>query len=229
MRRFKVVQALLDLYESPCYLEIGVQNGITFHQTHAARKVAVDPVFRFDVDAARQQPENANSDYHQIPSDEYFCSEGANEAFDVIFLDGLHTFDQTLRDFNNALGLLKPGGVILIDDTMPSTYAASLPDQGLSARVRRATEPDNRAWMGDVFRLVYFIRDYFPQYSYATLEDNHGQTIVWKSQRISTSNPRSVEAIARLEFADMIIHRRELNIAQLADVLPELIAAQSAA
>lgn len=228
MHRFDVVQALLDLYQSPSYLEVGVQDGITFHRTHAARKVAVDPVFRFDVDVARQQPENANSAYHQLPSDAYFCGPGVGAAFDVIFIDGLHTFDQTLRDFHNAIGLLKPGGVILLDDTVPNTYAASLPNEVASVRLRQATEPHNRAWMGDVFRLVYFIRDYFPQYSYATLADNHGQTIVWRAQRTASAKPRSVEAVARLEFADVMLHRDELNIAYLADVLPVLTAARRA-
>ena len=38
------------------------------------------------------------------------------ESFDVIYVDGSHEEDDTLMDLILSFGLLKPGGVLLIDD-----------------------------------------------------------------------------------------------------------------
>src|ERR1022692_2180630 len=94
--RADVVQALVDLYEEPSYLEIGVHSGETFHAVKAKRKVAVDPKFAIS-------PENREASdvvvYHEVTSDIYFGElASSDEQFDVIFLDGLHTLEQTLRD-----------------------------------------------------------------------------------------------------------------------------------
>jgi hypothetical protein len=40
------------------------------------------------------------------------------EVYDLIFIDGWHTFDYTLLDFFYADLLLKVGGIIIIDDAM---------------------------------------------------------------------------------------------------------------
>lgn len=45
--RPQVLQAFLSFYQKPAYLEIGVQNGATFHALHAGSKTAVDPRFNF--------------------------------------------------------------------------------------------------------------------------------------------------------------------------------------
>ena len=45
----------------------------------------------------------------------------ANELFDLIFIDGMHLFDYALVDFFYSDLLLKPGGLLIIDDVwMPS-------------------------------------------------------------------------------------------------------------
>ena len=86
LSRAEVVQGLLGRHSVPSYLEIGVSTGATFHAVKASRKVAVDPHFDFDLEAARaSQPE---AQYHEITSDEYFGRIAApSDRFDVIFLD----------------------------------------------------------------------------------------------------------------------------------------------
>jgi predicted O-methyltransferase YrrM len=65
--------------------------------------------------------------YHKTISDIYFGElASSDEKFDVIVLDGLHTFEQTLRDLLNSEAYLKPNGVVIIDDVMPNSYQASL-------------------------------------------------------------------------------------------------------
>ena len=220
MRRSEVIQRLLDLYDAPDYLEIGVCEGATFHAVRAARRVAVDPDFRFDIQAAAADPANDGAAYHPITSDAWFTGPGRGERFDLIFLDGLHLFDQTLRDLIHAIQRLKPGGAIVIDDVLPVSYGASLRDVEESAKFRRmspgATEP--KAWMGDVFKLVFWIRDYLLDWSYATVSDNHGQLVLWREPRTADVPPLDLEAIARLEYKDVVFRPRAYNFMGLDEI-----------
>jgi hypothetical protein len=213
MDRRQVNQRLLDLFQSPSYLEVGVWQGDTFHAVNAARKVAVDPDFQFDVAAAQADPANDHTIYHATTSDDYFTrSAGRDDRFDLIFLDGLHTLEQTLRDLLHAIDRLNDGGVIVIDDVLPSSYGASLSDLADAGKYRRMADPQgSRAWMGDVFRLVFFVRDYLASYSYATITDNHGQMILWRQTREHDVPTLTVEQISRLEYKDVVFRPRAYN------------------
>ena len=226
--RPQVLQTLLGLYESPSYLEVGVNHGLTFHALRASRKVAVDPCFNFDVEAMRATPENGDAVYHEMTSDAYFESiSGSADRFDVIYLDGLHTFDQTLRDLLNAVALLKEGGVIVIDDVLPSTYASSMPTMERFFELRTSLGLDEHSWMGDVFRLIFFVRDYMPAYSYATINETHGQTAIWRGTRQRTDVGRTVEDIARLAYGDAMINKAQYNFQPIADIAKALAASRS--
>ena len=226
MQRSEVIQRLLDLYEAPAYLEIGVCEGATFHAVRAARRIAVDPNFQFDIQAAAANPANADAAYHAITSDAWFAGPGRDERFDLIFLDGLHLFDQTLRDLLHSVQRLKPGGAIVIDDVLPSSYGASLRDLEESAKFRRMspgpTEP--KAWMGDVFKLVFWIRDYLLDWRYATVTDNHGQLVLWRAPRVAEVPPLEIAAIAALEYKDVVFRPRAYNFRPLGEIVAEMAA-----
>jgi Methyltransferase domain len=214
--RAQVVQRFLSLYESPGYLEVGVSKGATFHEVVAARKVGVDPRLRFKVTEAQ------GVEYHEVGSDTYF-GEIADPAdrFDVIYLDGLHTLEQTLRDFTNALAFLSPAGVIVIDDVYPSSYVAALPDIDEHRAVRRELGVTSGAWMGDVYRLVFLIDTFFQQLTYRTVADNHGQLVVW-AQRRSDTPRRRVAEIAELPYERIVLDRAPFNFAPLATIVEEV-------
>lgn len=221
--RPEVVQQVLDLYKRPSYLEIGVNAGETFHQVQARHKVAVDPLFVFDVDEARKA--NSNAVYHEIPSDEYFGTIIAPDTkFDVIYLDGLHTFEQTLRDLINALDHLTPNGVIVIDDVRPPSYLASLPDRENYFKVRTVTKVTDKSWMGDVYRLIWFIDTFFQNLSYRTIANNHGQAVVWRQRRESVTERRAVD-VSALTFEEMILQLDTLRELPFSEIIEEVRAA----
>ena len=87
------INKLLHLIGGSSYLEVGVQEGKTFHQVDATTKVAVDPKFLFDVHKAREG--NSACAYHEVTSDRYFQGLSGSDSFDLIFLDGLHRYEQT--------------------------------------------------------------------------------------------------------------------------------------
>lgn len=210
MERCRVIQDLLDLYRDPSYLEIGVNQGHTFLPLSARVKVGVDPQFAFDIDrASRSDP---TSTFYSETSDSFFLRSFLSETkFDVIFIDGLHTYDQTLRDLMNSLQCLNDGGVIIVDDVMPSDYAASVEDISTMLLLRRQNGDSRLDWMGDVFKLVFFVQSFLPMFSYATIAENHGQTVLWRDAKARESQftTRDIDALA---FKDCYLHRDVFNL-----------------
>jgi hypothetical protein len=216
--RSTVIQTLLNLFPEPTYLEIGVAKGETFRSISAARKVAVDPRFQFDPLSCEAET------YHKVASDVYFGEIAAvNDKFDVIYLDGLHTAEQTLRDLMNSLCHVKSNGVIVVDDVYPDSYAASLPDIGLTTLVKRHLGQTDHNWMGDVFKLVFFVHSFCQQHSFATVSDNHGQLVVWRERRSARGiGEKSLKYISHMDFADMITSIEVLNRKPFADIVMQV-------
>ena len=186
------------------YLEVGVAKGSTFFAVEASEKHGVDPRFRFDPASRRS---HRNERYHPISSDAFFDKAlGREHAFDLIFLDGLHTFSQTLRDFLSSQALAHSRTVWLIDDTVPNSAVAADPSLERVQEARRlAGNPDNQAWMGDVFKVIAFIDNFCPQYSCFTPE-GHGQTVVLPMPRKEEAKRfPSVKAIDQLDYVDLLL------------------------
>lgn len=205
------LRAVRDLLGARRYLEIGVSKGATFHAVDFARQVAVDPRFRFDPDAHAAP----NRVYHQVTSDTFFARlAGPEERFDLIFVDGLHTFEQTLRDLISALAVLAPGGALLIDDVLPNDVYSALRDQRQAVQARAAAGGAGKSWHGDVYKVVFALHDLFPMLDYRTFSDRgNPQTLVIRRPRPDFA-PRfdDLEAISRLGYFDM---RQPPNLAVL--------------
>ena len=75
-----------------------------------------------------------------VESDAYFSSLAPEVTFDLAYLDGLHTFEQTKSDLINALRHV-PTGAVLIDDTVPSDEIAAMRDIDESYAERRKWRP----------------------------------------------------------------------------------------
>lgn len=222
MLRSQVVQPILDLFEAPCYLEIGVNAGETFRALRAGRKVAVDPAFLFDTAAAAAADRSA--EFHEVTSDAYFHALAPDAPpFDVVFIDGLHTLEQSLRDLMNTLTHVHRRSVIVLDDVLPLNHAASLREIGQWVRLRELSPDLPDAWMGDVYRLVYFVAAFLPDWSYATVAENHGQTVMWRGARPVVE--RTVEAVARTSYEDTVLDRAVFNLQPFETVRGRLAAA----
>jgi hypothetical protein len=229
MTRADIVQALLNLFEAPSYLEIGVDNGYTFNKVTAQNKRAVDPVFKF-------QPQDvAHGDrtirHFSVTSDVYFESQGANWPIDVAFVDGLHTFEQTLRDLLNVQANLKAHGVIVVDDINPISYHASLPDPSEAFRVRDHQARlypqmiDDHSWMGDVYKLIFFVRDFMQSWNYACVAESRGQLVLWRQPRAAADvGTRSYAAIEATSFREVVSCQAEFRFQPMAEILAQVAA-----
>ena len=54
-----------------------------------------------------------------MTSDSFF--EKNNKIYDLIFIDGLHLYEQVYKDITNALKVLQPNGTIVCHDMLPTT------------------------------------------------------------------------------------------------------------
>jgi hypothetical protein len=109
------------------YLEIGCQGNICFDAVAMLDKMGVDP---------------KSGGTHKEYSDDFFIKN--TKYFDVIFIDGLHIYDQARRDVVNAIKFLKPGGWIAIHDM--------LPDDAISEHVPNISPGP---WSGDVWKVAF--------------------------------------------------------------------------
>ena len=218
--RAEVVNRMTGLFARPRYLEIGVAAGETFLNVSAATKVAVDPNFNLDVAAYA----NSTQIFYETTSDEYFSKHNdPQDKFDVVYIDGLHTFEQTLRDFTNAMESLSPNGIVVIDDVLPTSYAAALSSQLDAMLVKQATDDDDNSWMGDTYKLVYFIHAFFPSLRLRTVNDNHGQAVVWRTPRAAADfQTYSIQEICSLEFLDVIKNQACFGMAALDKIVTEI-------
>lgn len=133
------------------YLEIGVDDpDNTFNKVEVPSKWAVDPYMDdtgchvWNDKNVQQLRDRIKGNFFMRTSDEFFSyMKNIRIQWDMIFIDGLHYQEQVLKDIDNALRHLSPGGIILIDDCYPQNpyHIKTPPDRG-------------QPWMGTVYRAM---------------------------------------------------------------------------
>lgn len=158
MNRIQIINALIKKNGYKTYLEIGVntpaQPGYSHEGVEVATKHGVDP--------------NVDTTY-RMTSDDFFA-ENTN-MYDIVFVDGLHIFDQAHRDIENSLRFLNPGGTIVVHDCNP---------------VREITQRAVRAsstWHGDVWKAILKLRMERKDVSIYTIDADEGCAIVTKGSQ----------------------------------------------
>ena len=202
---------LAALRNARSYLEIGVRAGDTFFNIAAPLKVAVDPMFQFDP-ADHAEP---GAYYFSLPSNIFFRklkrgelgikSERDPLTFDLIFIDGLHTYEQSYRDFLNSLDFAHENTVWVLDDTIPCDEFSAIPDMEASFAARKEAGARGLPWHGDVYKTVLAIHDNHPEFSYCTLMGENPQTVVWRAEKSARAPVFSrPEAITQVGFYDLL-------------------------
>ena len=142
----------------------------------APHRVGVDPKPLFDLDPNRL-PKNAS--ISAVTSDEFFGATRVDTSFDVVFLDGLHTFRQTYHDLINALRVCR-SGVIVVDDVVPGDEVSAMPDQSESVAERKRRNLPGDAWYGDVFKVILCVHKYHPELRVRTVVGSgNPQALIW--------------------------------------------------
>ena len=151
------IERIYAQLEPEAILEIGTAQG---HSLAAARAptlaIAVDPVPSATV------PLRADTCLVPEPSDVFFASDRLGglldgRRLDVVFIDGLHLFEQALRDFIHAEAYVTESSLIMIHDTLPL-------NEPTQSRNR-----DTQFHTGDVWKLVVCLRSLRPELEIETI------------------------------------------------------------
>jgi hypothetical protein len=208
------VARVAAVVKAQTYLEIGVSQGRTFRAVGIPHRVGVDPGRRFD--PAHYPGERF--EFHNVTSDAFFASYSRSSKFDVIFIDGLHVFDQAYRDLINSLAHAHERTVWLIDDVNPGDEFAAIPDHDRAVAERlRVTGVKRGMWQGDVYKVMLALHDLHPEFSYATIAERNWQSIVWRQPRPVQPLFGSVEAIDKVGYHEFVEHRDRLLNAMTED------------
>jgi len=125
--RIDVVHRLIEKFDNPSYLEIGCAGDHLFDTVRVNKKVGVDPATGGNV---------------RKTSDDFF--EDNNDRFDVVFIDGLHEYEQVRRDIINSIEFLNKGGWIALHDLMPRNWIE-----------QHVPNVSSAEWTGDVWKVAF--------------------------------------------------------------------------
>ena len=202
--RVGIVAAELRRFDRSRYLEIGVHTGVLFTHVRARRKVGVDPVRAVPGWRWWLHPNTAvRGSFVATTSDEYFAALAPATRFDVVFVDGEHTYEQSLRDVENALAHLSPDGVVLVHDCNPPSAASALRDPREAARL-----PGGECWCGDVWKTIVHLRAARSDLRVETFDTDFGIGVVRRGSR--DPFPLEVADVNALTYGDLRRNRVEL-------------------
>jgi len=213
MNRVKAVERALAGRVSPVYLEIGVSKGLAFRRIGADEKIAVDPAFRLSPRSRALADAKARvTHYFETTSDDFFTTQSGfleQRPVDVALIDGLHTYEQVVRDVENTLRYLRDDGVIFLHDCNPPFELAGRRAESWEDFVGQQSGPlVIGIWNGDVWKAIVQLRTR-PDLLVGVLKCDQGVGFVRKGRPESTL-PYTVDQVAALTYADLKADRRRL-------------------
>ena len=159
--RTEIINYLIRKFSYRTYLEIGVNNPKeNFNKIKIKHKEGVDPNWR-------RNPKKGKK--NEMESDQFFQEIKENKKYDIIFIDGLHTYEQTKKDVQNSLKHLFKEGTIIIHDCNPKTEWH-----------QRGIEDfhDGEEWNGTTWKAFIELRCTNPHLSMHTIDTDCGCGII---------------------------------------------------
>lgn len=169
MHHVEIINTLIQRYDYATYLEIGVHTKQNcFNHIIAPYKTGIDPGY-----------ENPSEQYdYKMESDSFFqdLRAGLTEfpmdmRWDIIFIDGLHTAEQVVRDVHNSLEHLQDGGTIVMHDCSP-------PHPMFAREVYQPDYPVPVEWCGTTWKAFYKFRHTRPDLAMWCVNDDYGVGII---------------------------------------------------
>ena len=187
--RWDLLQKIIEIKNYKNYLEIGCDDDMLFSRINILNKVGVDPICGGNV---------------RKTSDDFFKDN--KKKFDLIFIDGLHYYEQVKKDILNSLKVLSPDGLILLHDCLPSRQS------------HQAVPRYRGRWTGDVWKAIVEFRTKEDVNIFTILMDM-GISVIKKEKNkkilsLTTSN------FKKLKFRDFYFkHSEFMNIVTYEDAL----------
>ena len=186
--RYEIIQETINRKNYKSYLEIGCDQDELFSKIKIDKKIGVDP---------------ASGGTVRDTSDNFFKKN--NERFDIIFIDGLHEYDQVKKDIDNSLLFLNNNGVIFLHDCMPMRF------------ISQAVPRSRNRWNGDVWKNIVESRTKQEIDTYVVHADQGvGMILKRPNKKILNLNMNNFK---RLKFKDYFYNHKEyLNVVYKEDL-----------
>jgi predicted O-methyltransferase YrrM len=151
------LQFLHGFVEPRNYLEIGVETGASLAFARASTlAVGVDPSLEI------RHALKARHKLFHLTSDEFFETQDMAAVFEgepivMAFIDGMHTFDQALRDFINVERHAARHSIVMFHDIFPVEPVTA-------TRERRSV-----FWCGDTWKAICVLKKFRPELKIFTI------------------------------------------------------------
>tara|TARA_B100000989_G_scaffold241640_1_gene188529 strand:+ start:453 stop:1130 length:678 start_codon:yes stop_codon:yes gene_type:complete len=184
--RWDLIDYLIKKNNYLNYLEIGCDDDQLFSKVKIKNKIGVDPVSGGNV---------------RKNSDDFFFEN--KDKFDLVFIDGLHIYEQVKKDIINSLKCLNENGIILVHDCMPDSLS------------KQAVPRYKMKWNGDVWKAIVDLRQR-EDLDIFTCEIDQGIGIITKKKNSSVLKLN--KPAKNLKFKDYYYNYKEyLRIIKLTD------------
>jgi hypothetical protein len=185
--RWDLIEYLIKKNNYKNYLEIGCDQNQLFSKVIIDNKIGVDPVSGGNI---------------RKTSDDFFKEN--NDKFDIVFIDGLHTYEQVKKDILNSVNCLNVNGIILVHDCMPDSLG------------KQAVPRYKMQWNGDVWKAIVDLRQKEDLDIY-TCEMDQGIGIITKKKNSSTLSLN--KPINKIKFKDYFDNYKEyMRVISLAEL-----------
>ena len=188
-KRYEIIQEIINKKKYKSYLEIGCFKDDTFNNIKISKKIGVDPESGGNV---------------RMTSDQFFNKN--NDTFDIVFIDGLHIFEQVRKDIKNSLNILNKNGIILVHDCLPKKNRDQM--------IPRSHEN----WNGDVWKAIVECRTLENIDTYTCLADQGiGVILKNKNKNILKLNKKKFK---KMKFKEYYLNYKEyMNLIVAEDLL----------
>ncbi len=229
MDRLSIIQTVTKMRGARTYLEIGVASGAVFFRVKAKYKIAVDPRFGFSkikqIRYLIKNPWNVRNKYYEMTSDEYFkrrSSDIEQRGIDIAFVDGLHTFEQSLKDVQNCLQYLNKDGTIILHDCSPPSESAAFLAASLDHAISANLPGWTGDWCGDVWKTIVYLRSLDHNLRIFVLDCDMGVGIITRGSPDAMLD-FTKEQIDSLSYRHMENRREELLNLKKSELIVDLL------
>ena len=179
--RTSILKEIIRYKNYNSYLEIGCDQDENFSQISIKNKIGVDP---------------KSGGTHRMTSDTFFLNN--MQTYDLIYIDGLHTYEQTIKDIKNSLKCLNQNGTIVLHDCLPK-------------KIWNQIVPRMHGhWNGDVWKAIVEARTWKNINTFTIIAD-HGLGVIQKKDN-SNILLEEIDNYKKLKFKDYYNkHKKFMN------------------
>lgn len=183
LNRIEIINTLIKKNGYTKYLEVGVNTPAQPGYSHASINVQI----KHGVDP------NVDTTY-RMTSDDFFAKN--SDAYDIVFIDGLHIFEQAHRDIVNALAILSPNGTIVVHDCNPVSEITQRPERASSV------------WHGDVWKAILKLRIEHTGISIYTIAADEGCAVITRGVQTLYTPKDALEKCYTYSY--FVKHKKEI-------------------